>query len=213
MKEILAVFSFLINLLFGTVKQDLIDPMRGYIEKSPKVENVKPEEIILITPTVKKVVKPTGVGYTGEWGKAQQIGEDTWTMRVGEDERMATPNEILEALNNYRIRSGSQKLSWDNKLAEYAQSRVEFFVKEGKTDAHAGFKNFLDNEDGYNKLGFDWLGENISYGFKLEGVHIIEWMYAGDKPHDDNQKNTRWDQVGIGVKGTATCLIFATSRR
>jgi len=57
------------------------------------------------------------------------------------------------------------------------------------------------------------LGENISYGYRLEGVHLIEWMYAGDKPHDDNQLDSKWDHVGIGVKETATCIIFATARR
>ena len=41
----------------------------------------------------------------------------------------------------------------------------------------------------------------------------IEWMYAGDKPHDDNQVNNRWNYVGIGVKGLATALIFGTGKR
>ena len=192
-----------------------LDPMKGYIVKVPEATPTEKTERINPTPTKKitVVVRPTEVGYTGVWGKAQQIGEDTWTMKVGEDSRMATPSEVLDALNAYRQRNGAQKLVWSQKLADYAQGRADYFDNAGKTDAHAGFRDFLDNQDGYNKLGFDWLGENISYGFKLEGVHLIEWMYAGDKPHDDNQKNPRWDHVGIGVKGTATCLIFATSPR
>ena len=75
-------------------------------------------------------------------------------------------------------------------------------------DQHLGFNDFVQNQDGFNKLGFTALGENISYGYKLNGVHIIEWMYAGDQPHNDNQLDNRWNYVGIGVDGLATCLIL-----
>ena len=33
-------------------------------------------------------------------------------------------------------------------------------------------------------------------------------MYAGDQPHNDNQLDNRWNYVGIGVDGLATCLIL-----
>jgi uncharacterized protein YkwD len=209
-KILALIWGLIISWLFPSTTKNL-DPIRGYVIKTPEITVTK---FIVPSPTIKIIAaRPTEVGYTGVWGKAQQIGEDTWTMKVGMDSRMATPTEILEALNAYRARFGSQKLEWNQRLADYAQGRVESFVKAGQTDAHAGFKDFVEKQDGYNKLGFNWLGENISYGFQLEGVHLIEWMYAGDKPHDDNQKNPRWDHVGVGVKGTATCLIFATSPR
>lgn len=238
MKEILAVIIIWINAISGLAKQTLIDPMRGYGQKitnyelSPKgtrytaritngeatetgeKKTSEQRESINVIPTKKIIrVMPTGIADTAPWGIAQQIDKVTWTMKVGMDAKMATPNEILEALNNYRVRRGSQKLTWDTKLADYAQSRAKYLNGIKKTDSHEGFKNFVEKEDGYNKLGYDWLGENISYGFQLEGVHLIEWMYAGDKPHDDNQVDTKWDHVGIGVNGTATCLIFATSKR
>lgn len=153
------------------------------------------------------------VGDTGPWGVARQLDEHTWTMKVGEDSRMGTPKEILDALNNYRRGKGSQPLTWDGNLAGFAQDRANYLFSIKSTDEHKGFTDFLDNQDGYNKLGFTWLGENISYGYQLEGVHLIEWLYAGDKPHDDNQLNNRWNYVGIGIKGTATCLIFGTGKR
>lgn len=217
MKVITSWIVFLISLISGTIHQDLLDPMKGYVAK---VSGVTPTLAVTPTATMVKTTKvpstvtsTSGIGYTGKWGVAQQIGEHTWTMQVGMDKRMSTVSELLDALNTYRQKNGSQKLVWNQKLADYAKSRAESFDKAGKTDSHAGFKDFLDNQDGYNKLGFDWLGENISYGFRLEGVHLIEWMYAGDKPHDDNQRNPRWDHVGIGIVGTSTCLIFATSPR
>jgi uncharacterized protein YkwD len=69
------------------------------------------------------------------------------------------------------------------------------------------------NNDGFGKLGFSSLGENSSYGYLLEGVHLIEWVYAGDAPHDNNQLNSEWSHVGIGVNGTATDLIFGGRKR
>jgi hypothetical protein len=36
---------------------------------------------------------------------AKQVNEVTWTMKVGEDEKMATAQEILAALNNSRLKS------------------------------------------------------------------------------------------------------------
>ena len=168
-----------------------------------------PESIPTIIPNT--VITKT-VGDTSPWGVATQIGEHTWTMKVGEDSAMATAAEILKAVNDYRQKFGSQILTLDNKLTSYAQSRADFFYSEDKLDSHVGFVNFLENEDGFNKLGFGQLGENSSLGYQLNGVHLIEWVYAGDDAHNKNQLETSWDHVGIGVRGTATCLIFGTGR-
>lgn len=147
-----------------------------------------------------------------EWGKAVQIDEHTWTMKTGGDSKMASPEEILQALNDYRRNHGSQILTMDSKLSDYAQTRADYFYSIKSLDGHKGFNNFLDNEDGYHKLGYNWLGENDSIGYKLNGVHLIEWVYAGDDPHNKNQLDIKWDHVGIAVKGTATCLIFGTAK-
>ncbi len=169
----------------------------------------KPTSLPTRAPTKKPTPVPTD---PTPWGVAKQIGEHTYTMKIAMDDRMATPLEILDALNQYRQRNGSQKLNLDETLAKYAQSRADFFATTGGLDEHAGFEDFVENQDGHNKLGFDWLGENISFGYKLTGTHLIEWVYAGDKPHDDNQRDNRWNYVGIGVNGTATCLIFGAGK-
>jgi len=162
-------------------------------------------------PTRPRVI-PVPTTDSTPWGVAQQTGEHTWTMKIESDPIMATPTEILSALNEYRRRYSSQILTPDPKLITYAQSRVDYFYKIKNIDSHVGFNNFLEKEDGFNKLGFTYLGENISYGYQLNGVHLIEWVYAGDEPHNKNQLNSRWDHVGIAVKDTATCLIFATGK-
>lgn len=161
---------------------------------------------------IKKISTPLPTDTPDPWGIARQVGEHTWTMKIGQDPVMATPAEILSALNEYRRRYSSQILTLDSKLAAYAQSRADYFYQRKNIDSHVGFNNFLEKEDGFNQLGYTYLGENISYGYQLNGVHLIEWIYAGDEPHNKNQLDSKWDHVGIGVRGTATCLIFATGK-
>ncbi len=194
-----------------------------FIQDTPAPENIEPTEVPTATPTIIPTKKPTPIPSptiiknietdNQPWGVAKQIGEHTWTIKVGQDSVMASAAEILEALNNYRSLHGSQKLTMDSKLSEYAQSRADFFYQKEKLDSHQGFNNFLTNEDGFDKLGFSWLGENASYGYRLNGVHLIEWIYASDEDHNQNQLNNNWNYVGIGVKDTATCLIFGTGKR
>lgn len=150
---------------------------------------------------------------TGPWGVSKQINEHTWSIKVGEDNVMATPAELFTALNIYRRRYGSQILNWDQKLADYAQSRAVYINQLKNTDDHQGFIDFLNNRDGFNKLGFTTLGENIMYGYRLSGVHIIEWVYAGDEPHNSNQLDNKWNYVGIGISGLGNSIIFGTGRR
>lgn len=189
------------------------DEENQLINETPTITMTPTPKIKIITPTVvKKRIYPTPTDDGTPWGVARQVGEVTWTMKIGEDEKMATAKEIWNALNNYRQSHGSQILNWDTKLADYAQNRAVYLNSIKNVDEHKGFSDFLNNKDGFNKLGFTALGENISYGFKLNGVHTIEWMYAGDKPHNDNQLDNRWNYVGIGVDGLATCLIFGTGK-
>lgn len=163
------------------------------------------------TPTIfRKIVTPADDGQP--WGVAKQIDDVTWRMKVGQDAKMATANEVLLALNEYRKRYGSSALNWNTKLADYAKLRAEYFNKIKNLDGHKGFIDFLNNQDGFNKLGFNQLGENASFGYQLSGVHLIEWIYAGDEPHNKNQLNTIWNYVGIGIDGTATTLIFGTGK-
>lgn len=149
---------------------------------------------------------------SGEWGIAKQIGEYTWTMQVGEDSQMATPQEIFQALNHYRQQKGRGGLSWNDNLANYAQSRANYFIAIDDLDSHAGFQKYLEEENGFEKLGFASVGENSSFGYQLSGVHLIEWIYAGDALHDNNQLDSKWQYVGIGVDGTATDVIFGAEK-
>jgi len=161
-------------------------------------------------PNQNSTVSPTE--EVEEWGKATQLSEHTWTMKVGFDDKMATPLEIFEALNKYRQQHAREALTWDDRLAAFAQSRAEAFTDLNKTDEHAGFVNYTNNMDNVKTLGFWSLGENSTYGYKLTGVHLIEWVYAADEGHNLNQLNSQWTHVGIGVDNNQTDVIFGGSK-
>ncbi len=163
-------------------------------------------QVQVLSISSQKVASSSGVAE--DWGKSRQIGTHTWTIKLGNDTKSGTPQEILAALNSYRQKNGRGALSWDDKLGDYAKERAVNFTSKKDLDGHAGFTNFINNQDGFHKLGFMSVGENSSYGYILEAIHLIEWVYAGDKPHNDNQLNSNWSYVGIGVNGVATDVIF-----
>jgi uncharacterized protein YkwD len=141
------------------------------------------------------------------------VDEHTWTINVGADEHMADAQEILSALNLYRQAKGKGTLSMDMKLKDFAQTRADGFNSEQDLDGHAGFQNYINTQDGFGRLGFHALGENSSIGYHVSGTHLIEWVYAGDKPHDDNQLSGEWTHVGIGIRGDATNLVFGGKKQ
>jgi len=218
-KKLGEIVSLFRNKNFSTEIRDMSEMVvKKNDENKKQNEEIEIQQIVTKSPIqttstpTKKIVKITPTPDNEPWGVAKQVDEVTWTMKIGEDEKMATPQEILSALNAYRQRYGSQVLNWDNKLGDYAQTRAKYLNFIKSVDKHEGFTKFVNDEDGFNKLGFTMLGENISYGYRLNGVHTIEWMYAGDEPHNKNQLDNRWNYVGIGVDGLATCLVFGTGK-
>lgn len=184
-----------------------VHPYNEYLSQVSVLAIGESKKIIQAAPT------PIQGSEEKKWGVAKQIDEHTWTMNVEKDTTMATAQEIVAALNAYRQKKGIASLSWDTTLASYAQSRADHFVDLANTDKHEGFTDYINNQDGFAKLGFNAVGENSSYGYQLTGIHLIEWVYAGDAPHDDNQLRSAWTHVGVGVAGVATDLIFAGSKR
>lgn len=193
------------------LSQGVLGTQVAFEKKSQVTRKETISQVMYASVTSKKYIYPTPsptIAEKKEWGVAKQIGEHTWTMSVQSDSRMGSAGEILQALNAYRQRQGKGALAWDDALGRFAQSRSDSFHTAGSTDAHAGFTDFINNQSGFQKLGFMSLGENSSYGYQLEAVHLIEWVYAGDAPHNNNQLNSDWTHVGIGVSGVATDLIF-----
>ena len=143
------------------------------------------------------------------WGEAVQVSETGYRMKVGFDAVMGTPEETFKALNHYRYTKGKSNLTWDGRLAKYALERATFICQNG-SDGHAGFNDYVSNQEGYKTLGFYQLGENMSTHMKFTGTHLIEWMYAADPAHDGNQLGA-WSHVGVGIYEDCSALIFGNS--
>ncbi len=166
-------------------------------------------------PTIRapKIPLPTAVPNTAPWGVARQIDQHTWQIRINNDPAMGSPSDILQALNNLRARYGAQPLQTDPRLCAYAQKRADYFKSISATDDHRGLTDYLQNGTGFADLGYNWVGENSSYGYVMSGVHLIEFVYNSDPDHSKNQLDPKWDHGCVGVNSPATDLIFATSPR
>lgn len=165
----------------------------------------------VLHPTIAPTYKPADTA-NDIWGVAKKIDTHTYTMQLQADNKMGTAGEIFAALNTYRRQHGSGELKWDNALAGFASARAGYFNQINKLDNHNGFFDYLNNQDGFKKLGFSKVGENSSIGFTLEAVHLIEWVYAGDEEHNSNQLNKDWRYAGVGVNGSSTDFIFAADK-
>ncbi|MDP3941405.1 MAG: CAP domain-containing protein [bacterium] len=209
----IVVFAYVTGLIlpYPNLREDIPGQKTRQVAKSSLLEKKAPSQLNnerIFYKKAKPQVFAAKDQSSGQWGVAKQVGEHTWTINVGNDATIGTSSEILNALNSYRNRHGVGSLSYDQNLFSFAQGRADAFHARGSTDAHAGFTDLINNQDGFKKLGFMALGENSSFGYHVAAVHLIEWVYAGDAPHDNNQLNPQWTHVGIGVAGLATDLIF-----
>lgn len=174
------------------------------IKTEPTLTESKP------TPTKSEI--PQG-GNTSQY-TAQKINDVTWKVsNLSNDDRMASPQELLNALNSYRGGHGIGNLSWDQKLGDYAQGRADLFSKNGSLDSHAGFTNFMNN-GGFDISGFNSLGENSAYlSGPMNAERIVKSIFGADASHDGNQLDGSWTYVGIGVNGRAVNINFGKNKK
>ncbi len=115
---------------------------------------------------------------------------------------------LLQALNNYRQKNGRSPLRWDSKLGAFSQQRADHFHQINDLDGHAGFKDLVNNHDGFHTMGFLQLGENSAIGQTVGPQEIIENVYGKSPAHNANELSAEFTHVGIGVNGTATDFVF-----
>lgn len=164
---------------------------------------------ITISPTTKvRAQKNMDSQYT-----AEKINDVTWRVKdVVNDDRMATADEIVNALNSYRGNLGRSNLSVDGNLSAYASERANLFASNSSLDSHAGFRSYMDN-GGFEKSGFNSLGENSAYASgPMEASKIIKNLFGADSSHDSNQLDN-WTHVGVGVNGLAINVNFGKNKK
>jgi len=145
---------------------------------------------------------------------AEKISDTTYKVHnVANDSSMASPQDIFNALNSYRASHGVGGLSWDAKLADLASSRANIFASRGSLDGHAGFRDFMNN-GGFDKAGFNGLGENSAFlSGPMNGERIIKEIFGADGDHDGNQLNGAWTHAAVGVNGNAINVNFGKNKQ
>ncbi|HUD09986.1 MAG TPA: CAP domain-containing protein [Patescibacteria group bacterium] len=188
------------------------------IAPTPTIDLPIPTPTPTDTPTPTPEIKITNVPIADPGSKTtdtavRQTGKYTFEGNLPCDDRMGDASEIYAALNNYRQVHGASSLAWNDKLASVAQMRVgQITANGGRSDSHAGFITFTNDQSNYAKVGFSELSENTggTGNCPLLGVHVIEWLFARDAPHNNAQLD-RWDAVGIAEGQNNVVVIFGRS--
>lgn len=122
-------------------------------------------------------------------------------------------DEIVEALNRYRLDHQVRTLNVDQNLCQYASKRVQDLVAFGGLDDHAGFKKDFEDQDNLpepirNYSGTE-IAENLAHqycknmttgdSFIAEtGTAIIEWCFdSSTKGHKEAQLNNDFENVCV----------------
>ena len=220
------IFIFLVSTAYGALLSIKLDQITGELAAKTLASQKERKETIDIvpaptftpaptkkpTPTPATVKKTASDNNVKTWGVSRQIDKYTWTMQIQPDSSMATADEILTALNNYRKNKGAGTLTMDDKLRNFAIGRAKTYESLGKLDGHTGFSSYFSDFQHLRDIGFMGVGENSSFGYNMEAVHLVEWVFAGDAPHDNNQKDPSWTHVGIGVAGPAVDIVFGKNK-
>lgn len=164
-----------------------------------------------VTPTNSPT--PTLIASDTSQYTAEKINDVTWKVsNLQNDDKMASPQEIVNAINSYRWGRGLSSLSTDSYLSSYAQERANLFAGNENLDSHAGFRSFMDN-GGFDAAGFNSLGENSAYlSGNMNGDKIVRNLFGADPSHDSNQLDN-WTHVGVGVNGNAVNVNFGKGKK
>jgi len=185
------------------------------IRSTKKSANITEYKIPTATPIL-PTATPTIIPPTLSPTPTIQVNEKDTTKtidNVENDSSMAGGTDIFDALNRYRGESGIPSLSWDNTLADFANSRVNTFASINALDGHAGFRNYMDN-NGFEISGFNGLGENSAQlAGPMQGDKIIRDIFGQSEAHNSSQLDASWTHVGISVNGIFVNVNFGKNKR
>lgn len=201
------------SILISPTTTNLPTPTLAYTP-TPTIPPPTPTKRIIPKPTPTLVPAMQSEGTNPSQYTAQKVNDVTWRVsNIQNDDKMANKYEVFNALNAYRTEHGLSFLSWDTKLADFAQGRADTFAKNGSLDAHAGFTNYMNN-GGFDASGFNGLGENSAFiAGPMNGDKIIRSIFGADPSHDGNQLNPSWTHAGIGVNGNAINVNFGKNKK
>lgn len=192
-KFFLLFLVFLALLLFsdqGSVVRRFF-PRKNYYEK-PNTSKIQKDIRLL----------PTESPFN--W-TVEKVDEQVTRIAVPPDPRMSTPDELFEAMNNYRKAHSVQTLTKSDLLCSIAQNRANEQLANGDLDNHAGFDKYAKNQEEFPRMG-----EVLFGGAQPQyGVHIVE--YGWDRSltgHREAIQNPAWNYGCGGIAGYFAVFIF-----
>jgi uncharacterized protein YkwD len=136
-----------------------------------------------------------------------------------------THDELINGLNNYRVSHKLPQLEKDDKLCQYAHSRVEELIDKFHTtsqseypnpdkyplDAHAGFIRDAESNFVFDLTGYPHIAENLAYWPDVDYAHqVIEWGWdSSTEGHRETQLSTEYSRVCIEGRDGFFVAIFA----
>ncbi len=122
-------------------------------------------------------------------------------------------DQVVEALNRYRLDHTIRTLNIDQNLCQYASKRVQDLIAFGSLDEHAGFKKDFEDKENLpepirNYSGTE-IAENLAHQYcknmttgdsfiAQTGTAIIEWCFdSSTKGHKEAQLNNDFENVCV----------------
>jgi uncharacterized protein YkwD len=117
---------------------------------------------------------------------------------------MGTPDELFEAVNNFRVANSINPVVKHDTLCRIAQARADKMLADGKA-SHDGME-----EQTRSQHDFEWVGEILEGGSKKRfAVHTVEWGWARSLTgHREALLNRSFTHGCGGVAGTFVAFIF-----
>jgi uncharacterized protein YkwD len=158
------------------------------------------------TITVKKTIYVTATPAPFQW-TVEKINEHETALSLPPDPRMSTPDELFEAINEYRRANGISLIQKSDSLCTIAQKRAEEQLANGSLDDHAGFEKYVNSQNEFSTMGEVLFGGNQPQ----YGVHIVEFCWARSLTgHKEAIRDTNWQQGCGGIAGYYAVFIFGT---
>lgn len=195
--KFLLLFIFFLSLFALSDKSPVIErltPAKNFYQK-PKVTELKSNI---------KIAAPTKTPFN--W-TVEKVDEHLTKIALPSDPRMSTPDELFEAMNNYRKAHNVSNLQKSDLLCSIAQSRASEQLANGKLDGHSGFEKYAKDQ-----TEFFQMGEVLFGGAQPQyGVHIVE--YGWDRSltgHKEAIQDSSWQYGCGGIAGYYAVFVFGT---
>lgn len=157
-----------------------------------------------VTEELKAQIKMAPTQPPFDWS-VEKVDEHMTKINLPPDPRMSTPEELFDAINNYRRAHNVQTITRNDTLCDIAKKRADEQLANGGLDGHAGFEKYAQSQNDFYRVG-----EVLFGGVQPQyGVHIVE--YGWDRSltgHKEAIQNPSWNHGCGGVAGYFAVFIF-----